>query len=209
MRPQKFKRQARERRDEGAAGLHPLGWQRPMRPVFARSAHIAQLPADHASHHARPRRCCKDEAKRGGSVARDVEPIRLVQPDLPNFVGAQEAVALDNGAARGRKIGEGVDGDEPFADLASWRPVDKERPPYRRAIPTLLGAEAAPPPGDRMSAASGLPGSYFQPRPLVTMRIAPFTLCAPLACINCTGVAQAQQTLSAPLALQQTALEAA
>jgi hypothetical protein len=69
--------------------------------VFARPAQIAEFRADHAAHHARPRRRHEDQAQRGRRVLRHVEPFRLVEraPDLPDFIRAQEAVARGDSAA--------------------------------------------------------------------------------------------------------------
>ena len=102
MRPQQLHGQARERRDERAASLHALGGQRPVRTMLARPAQIAKLGADHAAHHARPRRRDEDQAQRGGDVPRHVEPFRRVEgaPDLPNFGGShKQTICSTTGSA--------------------------------------------------------------------------------------------------------------
>ena len=103
-----------------------------MRTVLARPAQIAKLVADHAAHHARPRRRHEDQAQRGRGVGRHLEPFRLVEgaPDLPNFGGAQEAVAGDLGPAGRRKIGERIDGHELAAGLLG---------PFEHGVDDMLG----------------------------------------------------------------------
>ena len=88
--------------------------------------------ADHAAHHARPRRRHEDQAQRGRGVGRHVEPFRLVEraPDLPDFGGAQEAVAGDVGAAGRGKIGERIDGHELAAGLLG---------PFEHRVQDVLG----------------------------------------------------------------------